>query len=82
MKLDQSYKSAENAQISRAETINRLTRTLEDSQKQCQALLESSQYIATWQILCVLGIYINKIYFGMLLTCIFICSFIIGRHII
>ncbi|XP_052084175.1 centrosomal protein of 152 kDa-like [Mytilus californianus] len=42
LKLDQSYKAAENAQISRAETINRLTRSLEDSQKQCQALLEST----------------------------------------
>jgi hypothetical protein len=42
-KLDQSYKAAENAQISRAETINRLTRSLEESQKQCQALLESSK---------------------------------------
>ncbi|OWF36520.1 trichohyalin-like [Mizuhopecten yessoensis] len=41
-KLEESYQSAEKAQISRAETINRLTRSLEDSQKQCQALLEST----------------------------------------
>ena len=31
----------EQAQISRAESINRLTRSLEESQRQCQALLES-----------------------------------------
>lgn len=40
-KLNESYKEAENVQISRAETINRLTRSLEESQKQCQMLLES-----------------------------------------
>lgn len=40
-KLNESYKEAENVQISRAETINRLTRSLEESQKQCQTLLES-----------------------------------------
>ncbi|KAK3095207.1 hypothetical protein FSP39_011518 [Pinctada imbricata] len=41
-KLSESYKEAENAQISRAETINRLTRSLEESQKQCRTLLESA----------------------------------------
>ncbi|XP_069102444.1 trichohyalin-like isoform X3 [Argopecten irradians] len=41
-KLEESYQSAEKAQISRAETINRLTRSLEDSQKQCQTLLETT----------------------------------------
>ncbi|XP_033726371.1 nucleoprotein TPR-like [Pecten maximus] len=41
-KLEESYQTAEKAQISRAETINRLTRSLEDSQKQCQTLLEST----------------------------------------
>jgi hypothetical protein len=40
-KLNESYKEAENSQISRADTINRLTRSLEDSQKQCRMLLES-----------------------------------------
>ncbi|XP_062579081.1 centrosomal protein of 152 kDa-like, partial [Saccostrea cucullata] len=41
-KLNESYKEAENSQISRAETINRLTHSLEDSQKQCRMLLESA----------------------------------------
>ncbi|XP_048749329.2 centrosomal protein of 152 kDa-like isoform X2 [Ostrea edulis] len=41
-KLNESYKEAENSQISRADTINRLTRSLEDSQKQCRMLLESA----------------------------------------
>ena len=34
-------KASEEAQIGRADTINRLTRSLEDSQRQCQDLLEA-----------------------------------------
>nr|XP_022305417.1 trichohyalin-like isoform X2 [Crassostrea virginica] len=49
-KLNESYKEAENVQISRAETINRLTRSLEDSQKQCRMLLESASSHETSQL--------------------------------
>ncbi|XP_014768020.1 centrosomal protein of 152 kDa isoform X2 [Octopus bimaculoides] len=40
--LNDALKNVENAQINRAETINRLTRTLEESQRQCQHLLQAS----------------------------------------
>ncbi|GAB1603333.1 centrosomal protein of 152 kDa-like, partial [Argonauta hians] len=40
--LADALKNAENSQISRAETINRLSRTLEESQRQCQHLLQAS----------------------------------------
>ena len=40
-------KEAEMAQISRAEAINRLTRSLHDSQDQCNQLLESGQMVST-----------------------------------
>ncbi|KAL3884693.1 hypothetical protein ACJMK2_024805 [Sinanodonta woodiana] len=41
-KLASAVKAAEEAQISRADTINRLTQSLEESQKRCRNLLESS----------------------------------------
>ncbi|XP_053387096.1 trichohyalin-like isoform X2 [Mercenaria mercenaria] len=41
-KLTDSIKMSETAQISRAETINRLTQSLEESQKRCRNLLEAS----------------------------------------
>ncbi len=41
--LGSLVKNSENAHIDRADTINRLTRSLEDSQKQCQELLEAGQ---------------------------------------
>ncbi|WAR30209.1 CE152-like protein [Mya arenaria] len=41
-KLAESIKEHETAQISRAETINRLTQSLEESQKRCRNLLEAS----------------------------------------
>ncbi|XP_060584200.1 golgin subfamily A member 4-like isoform X2 [Ruditapes philippinarum] len=41
-KLTDSIKASETAQISRAETINRLTQSLEESQKRCRNLLEAS----------------------------------------
>ena len=40
----------EQAQISRAESINRLTRSLEESQRQCQALLESCTHFCLTDI--------------------------------
>ena len=40
----------EQAQISRAESINRLTRSLEESQRQCQALLESCTHFSLTDI--------------------------------
>ncbi|XP_041353515.1 centrosomal protein of 152 kDa-like [Gigantopelta aegis] len=40
--LAEQMQLLEQAQISRAENINRLTKSLEESQRQCQALLESS----------------------------------------
>ncbi|CAI9738020.1 Hypothetical predicted protein [Octopus vulgaris] len=40
--LNDALKNVENAQINRAETINRLSRTLEESQRQCQHLLQAS----------------------------------------
>ena len=39
--LLESVKSSENAQLDRAETINRLSRSLEESQRQCRDLLEA-----------------------------------------
>ncbi|KAH3868136.1 hypothetical protein DPMN_031276 [Dreissena polymorpha] len=41
-KLADSIQASESAQITRAETINRLTQSLEESQKRCRNLLEDS----------------------------------------
>ncbi|KAH3868059.1 hypothetical protein DPMN_031195 [Dreissena polymorpha] len=41
-KLADSIQASESAQITRAETINRLTQSLEESQKRCRNLLEAS----------------------------------------
>ena len=47
-------KAAEDAHIERADTINRLTRSLEDSQKQCQQMLEAgmlcAMFLSLWDI--------------------------------
>lgn len=43
-KLSDSIKASESAQISRAETINRLTHSLEESQKRCRNLLEACKW--------------------------------------
>ena len=42
-------KSAENMHIDRADTINKLARSLEESQQQCQELLAAGM----WHILCL-----------------------------
>jgi len=44
-KLDESVKLSESAHISRAETINRLTQSLEESQKRCRNLLEACKFV-------------------------------------
>ena len=43
LKLAESIKNSEQTQVSRGETMNRLTQSLEESQKRCRNLLESSK---------------------------------------
>lgn len=44
MKVKHLQKEMEEKQIERADTINRLSKSLENSQKQCEQMLEAGRY--------------------------------------